>query len=590
MKKKKGKNNFKYLEDLKEADAILRYALRIPEINIDIRLSSRTADDFYIKLTKLCFYALDDVYINACNFDFLQNLYLYKSDHYDEMKDIFKDNNNSIIIAILYQHALISTYVKLRKIIGSLNPIGSYTAFDILQGGTNAFSRSVVNGALDYHVVSGFEYLQKKELKKKQWKLEPSKESIVFIRTNEEDLDREKLMTKCTEYKRQFFTVINLLDSHYINHTYLNLDGLSIDDFKKKNTDILTPDNVALFGYLKRNYQWLNAALNMPHDDQHIISWYRSYHNAVKRLLNTHVNLDAIYLTELDVFYLKYQLENLMDFEMIDCLFQCVKEYRSLLPQKYYYSIHECLRLPNLLSRQYMIQAAFFYLQTNWDAYESKPLLVQKKNTKIYESKYSHIINDPTNTVGDIRSREDYADLWMLCWESMNGYFSDFLFPVYENLFFISFYKYIRNSMKINDWDNSNRIILKMYEEISRFLTENAQLLKSEWVFNWTTQDDKLVLDPLSAFANTDQSSAEGEDAKLYYNLKKHQPKSEDEEIDEIVEELQIIEEERPIKTKRDFLSLSSIGIGAYPVISGIQRAYWEPYVTIEKDPKPDIL
>ena len=144
--------------------------------------------------------------------------------------------------------------------------------------------------------------------------------------------------------------------------------------------------------------------------------------------------------------------------------------------------------------------------------------------------------------------------------------------------------------MKINDWDNSNRIILKMYEEISRFLTENAQLLKSEWVFNWTTQDDELVLDPLSAFANTDQPSAEGEDAKLYYSLKKHQPKSEDEEIDEIVEELQIIEEERPIKTKRDFLSLSSIGIGAHPVISGIQRAYWEPYVTIEKDPKPDIL
>lgn len=175
-----------------------------------------------------------------------------------------------------------------------------------------------------------------------------------------------------------------------------------------------------------------------------------------------------------DKIYLRYQIEKVFAPSTINCLYQNIvptkNEVYDLTDQKSINLLAACLRLPNVFTRQYILQMAIDTISKHYDyAFKESDFFTEK-------------LNPPETIVGLAQSRYNYLnafykmDIWAHQYRKAMNYLTQILFPVHETYFFCALWNAIRTTSPQN---TDAQIVVKMYKLLQCYLNnpENVEEL-----------------------------------------------------------------------------------------------------------------
>ncbi len=172
-----------------------------------------------------------------------------------------------------------------------------------------------------------------------------------------------------------------------------------------------------------------------------------------------------------DKIYLRYQIEKVFAPSAINCL------YQNILPTKgEVYALNEqdsvnllasFLKLPNVFTRQYILQMAVDVISQHYDYnFKDSDFFTKKMDLTdaimtFASTKYNHLNNFYK------------MDTWKSRYRNTINYLSKILFPVFENYFFCALWNIIKNANK-NYTDA--QIIVEMYILLRDYLNDSTNV------------------------------------------------------------------------------------------------------------------
>ena len=360
---------------------------------------------------------------------------------------------------IFFQHAVFSSYKKLRTLLSNSKPLSSYSAY--------RYSRTKEAQFI------GLDYLLRHSL----LKVENSNSddfTIIFKKNDTPVIDATQAQCVCSQYAQ---------DLEKINKSLKNIH------YQIPYKDKTVPANVfELTALLQKNYMSLKKYLSRYSDsgatNRKAYMSYQHYREAFSAL-HSIFGEDHL-LTNADRLYLSDLIDNLFVFKLFNCLFQNLLVYNDALPQSEINILASCIYLPNTFSRSYLLQMSFDCLFSG---------INEKENF------YRNSIEKVRSVATKISSGNSFKDRasefanWLLLHHYTMNYLSFFLFPVYESLFFWFLYCDYKAIRK-------NSVNTSLAIELMKIL---SNYLNQENIFSsYIRMDSKFFQD----ITNTDKSSA----------------------------------------------------------------------------------
>lgn len=454
-------------KQINEASNILKYSFYLPQIERDI---PKEKDFSYIvkkekdKNTDLMEDINNTIYKNLGSFigNTKYDIFGYRSK--------YKKSDLSCLVDcdkfwrhVFKQHAILSTYDKLRRIIGQSVHLSDYNFYKY-SNYTNS-PENVLSGC--HH---GLDYLLGLDNNNDSCK----QNFNIFDIKRQSEIPSTVISDYSANFTRQIKSLnkkldsINLLNQIKQSSNVASLDLLEFYQFsvsyKKKK-----PDN---------SFEMLDI-LNIHKKKTINCNDYCQYITSVGKMFNIlKTNKAGHKLSLSDRVYLAYKIEKLLAPVTIDCLYQNILniEEENILKNNYNDIINFSLMLPNVFTRQYILQIAVDTIGKHFDGnftdkyfftditknLESEMDAFQNKNFISNQQKFSLIINRYKKFI-------DYMAL--------------IVFPVYENYFFCTVWNSISEFC-----DNNTSTFISFYKKLSIYLnnTENV-----ERIFN----TEKIIVD-----------------------------------------------------------------------------------------------
>ena len=155
-------------------------------------------------------------------------------------------------------------------------------------------------------------------------------------------------------------------------------------------------------------------------------------------------------LKKADILYAKYKMERELHICLSDCLYQNItalemKQKSSMFGKRDIKELAQCVKLPNVFSRNLIVDSAFIALENIL----ASPVSAQNDF-------FSQILSELRGggvTYGNSDAYLSPFDAWMTLYRRMVDYLADFLFPLYESVFMLLLYRLemIRAEKELDD-------------------------------------------------------------------------------------------------------------------------------------------
>lgn len=202
---------------------------------------------------------------------------------------------------------------------------------------------------------------------------------------------------------------------------------------------------------------------------------YHMYKSYIGKMFDTikfgHTGKNRHKLSLSDRIYLAYEIEKFLAPVTIDCLHQNIFNIQKGNPLKddYNYIINSCLQLPNVFTRQYILQIAVDTITKHFDENFTDTYFLNK-------------ITENLESVGIFFEKKDFINQQQKFYFLLNRYqtFIDYMtkivFPLYENYFFCTLWDSISKSCKSN-----TATFINFYKKLSIYLNNPENVEK---IFN----------------------------------------------------------------------------------------------------------
>ena len=477
---------------LHQSKAVLKYSLYLHKA-LHPDMASITNDNIADSINKL----VKDIWEDCHNFINNGRLYFFgyqDPDAHGKKSDLaFLSTHFTFWQHALKQHAVISAFDKLRKVIGEsciLSPsnrirLSNYT---LRKGDTNDFDQ--------YH--HGFDFLT----------MADNAEELPWLDLTTIDSNRIPTISatanKCKRMPKGDSILYNSNAQNHIRrieslNSKIKESGLSTNPLclspaigtNSKPETLLSL--LEFYNFTVNRQSKLSGILPIlyAHKTGKAFSFtqYDKYMNCVNHLLasfsakeidknsvsytsdrsNTARNLNLS-----DKIYLRYQIEKVFAPSTINCLYQNIvptkNEVYDLTDQKSINLLAACLRLPNVFTRQYILQMAIDTISKHYD--------YSFKESDFFTKK----LNSPEAIVTLAQPRYNYLNafykmgIWANQYQNAMNYLTQILFPVYENYFFCALWNAIKNT---SPEKTDAQVVVEMYKLLQCYLNnaENVEEL-----------------------------------------------------------------------------------------------------------------
>jgi len=183
-----------------------------------------------------------------------------------------------------------------------------------------------------------------------------------------------------------------------------------------------------------------------------------------------------------DKIYLRYQIEKVFAPSTINCLYQNAvatkDEVYDLSDQKNINLLAACLRLPNVFTRQYILQMAIDTITKHHDySFKESDFFMKKRES-------SDSIMSYARTKHNHLSEFYKMVIWSYQYRNAMNYLTQILFPVHENYFFCALWNIIKNAHPHN---TDAQIVVEMYKLLQYYLNN------PEYVAELFATDDVII-------------------------------------------------------------------------------------------------
>ena len=463
-------------KQINEASNILKYSFYLPQIERDI---PKEKDFSYIvkkdedKNIDLMEDINNAIYENL--YSFIGNTkydifgYRGKYERYDLSCLV---NCDKFWRYVFKQHAILSTYDKLRRIIGQSVHLSDYNFYKY-----SNYTNSPENVLSDCH--HGLDYLLGLDNNNDGCK----QNFDIFDIKRQSEIPSTVISDYSANFTRQIKSLnkkldsINLLNQIKQSSNVASLDLLEFYQFsvsyKKKK-----PDN---------SFEMLDI-LNIHKKKTINCNDYCQYITSVGKMFNIlKTNKAGHKLSLSDRVYLAYKIEKLLAPVTIDCLYQNILniEEENILKNNYNDMINSSLLLPNVFTRQYILQIAVDTIGKHFDGnFTDKYFFTDI--TKNLESKMDAFQNK------NFISNQQKFFLIMNRYKKFIDYMALIVFPVYENYFFCTLWNSISKFC-----DNNASTFISLYKKLSMYInnTENIEKIfnTENIIVNYDINPDNII-------------------------------------------------------------------------------------------------
>lgn len=440
-------------KQIQEASSVLKYSLYLPQIGMDIEIEKIFTFQFIEDINNTIYENLGS-FIGNNKYD----IFGYNGKYQNKKSDFScLVCYNKFWQHVFKQHAILSAYDKLRRIIGQAVPLSNYNFYKYANY-TNDLEEMFDNchHGLDYLLgldnndskITDFDMFNiKKENKIKSCKDRIDQYSPNFNR-----------QIKTLNKKLNSINLLMLLKQTQEQSYAARLDLLEFYQFsvlrKSKN-----PDN---------NFEILNI-LNI-HKKNHITyNDYKQYIKSVGRMFDIIKNNKARHKLSLsDRIYLSYKIEKLLSPVTIDCLYQNIFNIEEVSPLKndYNYMVNSCLQLPNVFTRQYILQIAIDtigkHFNENFTDKYFFPNITENLESVMSSFEKKNFIDDQRKFYLLVNRYKDFID-----------YMTLIVFPLYENYFFCTLWNSISKFC-----DNNVSTLVSFYKILGTYLNDAENVKK----------------------------------------------------------------------------------------------------------------
>ena len=464
------------LDELQESAQVLKYSLyldisktnffeqTIPDIQHLISFKSQSyleINQWFEKISETIFERIDDFLPDGCHGFFgalaseqNANRNMGELGDYHHIRTSWK--------FMLSQHAIFSSYIRLRKLIGYRNPLSPYMTLKYGQTSKEASKNPNLSIGLDYE-------LRENILNFENFQLSVSSSST----------EAQNLLMDSSEVSENNFAYIRKLQN--IKKKIKEYSGTSPSLYEKgeDNTYHIFADQIELGIWLSRKKEILLSILNIYKKNMLGIAGYKKFRANCEKL----TSFDGNFFSKADQLYIHYQIEHLFHFNMVSCLFQNIKNHNENLTTDEIKLLSGCCKLPNIFSRHLLVQMAFDLLPLKRTEKENF-----FRNSIIKQS--SLMTNSPTRY--SIIEGLDSLTNWYELYTHFISYMTSCLCPLYESFFFwllYSDYKAIRSDC------TDEALLMDLYKILSNYLSQ-------EDVFNYFLHPDQKVLEYEKEYAS----------------------------------------------------------------------------------------
>jgi len=442
---------------IQEASSVLRYSFYLPQIEEDITKNECLSFELIEEINNEIYKNLKS-FIGGNKYDIFGYNGKYgtkKSDlSYLVTYDIFWKH-------IFKQHAILSTYDKLRKIIGQSVSLSSYNLYKY-SNYTNDIEK---NFYICHH---GLDFLLGLNSDSACQKL--NCDQFCLEREDNTRIPTDRISQYSPNFTRQIKSLnkklcsMNLLNPliHTKESSYAaRLDLLEFYEFcvlrKDKNPDNSFEVLNILNTYKKRSLSYKD---------------YCQYMCSVGKMFNTIKNNESVHKLSLsDRIYLAYKIEKLLAPITIDCLYQNIFNIEKDNPLKsdHDYMVNSCLQLPNVFTRQYILQIAIDTIAKHF-------------NEEFTDEYFFTNITENLESIGNFIKKKNFISTQQKFYLLINRYksFIDYItlivFPLYENYFFCTLWNSISKL-----YDNNIATFINFYKKLSIYLNDSKNI---EDIFN----------------------------------------------------------------------------------------------------------
>lgn len=349
---------------------------------------------------------------------------------------------NTIWKKIIYQHCLFATYDKLQCLLFGQFGISFY-------------------GLADLYRSDGFDYV----LKNKKPKFIPDDiTSNNDIPSNRQVSGKEAIGSISNSYKNsiEYLGRQQLGNLNFLSDLYLDKENNKKSTSKLIKASYIVPTRI-LVG---RGRTLLNVSKLYSSRTAITPSAIEKYMNTAREIIEEPMKgcLDTTHMERSDHLYYKYKVEQIFNFNLIDCLARNIddlqKKHNVSIDASIIGRLSSCAELPNLFSRHLLLQMAFDSFNPTYKINQS---CLHRWLSNQLQTWGSHL----PSSVDTIRPYQ-YLGLWLEQYEEFMRYLSIVAFPVYENYFFVTLYDYCKKNSSVD----LNSTLYKMYGLLSKYLCQ----------------------------------------------------------------------------------------------------------------------
>ena len=483
-----------FSHDVREAENTLRYALHLNDAfqSIPKQYPDLTNANISNVIDTLANTIMDDCnnFIDVAKFDFFGFPCIYKSSddsaHFNDLSILH--SRDDFWLHVFKQDAILFTFNNLRKIIGE-----SYIMNTSERVRISNYTNSEMDGLTSFDIIHhGLDYLTYPSDGN-----QPSPPWYSLTTTTKDTLRptlcREGCRTRINadscdayisnapNYRRRIDTLTNrLLDAG------LNMKPLYYTSAQKKSS---TPEYALsvlefydfLVSRTATTTDYSSSIVPLLHGYTAGKSFTdSSYHKYIESIHKLLVNINAKdidkgtidfstalphKLLSSDKIYLRYQIEKIFAPTTIDCIYQNIhatnNTYCSLCDQSSIDLISSCLQLPNVFTRQYILQMAVDIISKHYDYnFRTTTFLSKKTESSNILMRYSHARTDAISEFTKL-------DTWKAQFRNMINYLTQLAFPIYENYFFCVLWSTVKNS---DPTSTDAQIVIKLYKLLQHYL------------------------------------------------------------------------------------------------------------------------
>lgn len=347
---------------------------------------------------------------------------------------------------IFFQHSLLMAYIRLRELLCQNTTLTFYKAYQY-------------SHMTDILALHGLDYLLEKKCLFLTNKADDSETfDYVFHSDKNKRLSSSYYDNRSSNFKKKLLTAQKIIsDSSNVESWHIiQMKGIPCQ-YMELATLFTEMTHPKLIKYILQGYKpKKHGSFTLKNYEAHLDA--RNQIHQIISNKNNHFNGS-------DKLYLLYQLEKLFSLDTIDCLAQNIAQVQAqanydLSGQGDINFLSSCLFLPNVLTRQYIIQMAFDCLTSE---------IPFNQNINLFDE-YLQPDNSGMRflpNAKNITHGTQYLKKWLTLYSRSMRYLSCFVFPVFEGYFLsclIDMYKSIHPN------DNSAELILKLYTSLSKYI------------------------------------------------------------------------------------------------------------------------